>query len=122
LTGTQFHTPPAARAIIEEKLPWALRPGFKLDDHDITINVWVRTTEDMLAIVMDPDFQTLVAGDDKTVDLTKATITAGWEEVYVENGKIVNVQDGESIYPAFAECVTVGSASKVTEAPADLEF
>jgi hypothetical protein len=84
--------------------------------------VWVRTTEDMLAIVMDSDFQTLVAGDEKTSDMTKATITAGWEEVYVEHGKIVNVEDGESVYPAFAECVTVGSASKPTKAPTNLEF
>lgn len=33
----------------------------------------------MMAIVTDPDFQALIAGDDDIVDPSKASVTAGWE-------------------------------------------
>ena len=58
-----------------------------MDDHDVQISVWIRNTEDMVAIVMDPDFQALVADEDKMVDSERATLIAGWEEVYVEDGE-----------------------------------
>ena len=75
-------------------MPWVVRPGWTIDDHDIIISVWVRTTDDMLAIVMDPDFQGLVAGEDEICDSAKAHITAGWEEVFVEDGKVVEEEWG----------------------------
>jgi hypothetical protein len=68
----------------------------------------------MMAIVMDPDFQSLIANEDEIVDGTKATVSAGWEEVYVEDGKVVNIVDGKSVYPPFSESIKVGSASKDT--------
>jgi hypothetical protein len=76
----------------------------------------------MMAIVMDPDFQALIAGDDEVVDPERATVTAGWEEVYVEDGNIVNIEDGKSLYPPFTECIKAGDASKPTSAPSDLSF
>ncbi|KAH6682103.1 hypothetical protein B0J14DRAFT_695558 [Halenospora varia] len=52
--------------------------------------VWVRTTNDMAAIFTDPDFQALVVGDiPESQD--KAHVTCGWEEVFLEDGKIVDV-------------------------------
>lgn len=108
--------------MFEEKLPWAVRPGWKIDAHDVMISVWIRTPESMMAIVTDPDFQALIAGDDEVIDNDKATVTAGWEEVYVEDGKIVNIEDGKSLYPSFVECEKLGAAGKRTTAPADLTF
>ncbi|KAF2248962.1 hypothetical protein BU26DRAFT_540414 [Trematosphaeria pertusa] len=102
LNVTQYHTPTACRQLLQEKLPWAVRPGWKIDDHDITISVWVRSTDDMLKIVMDPDFQALVAEDEMTTDGSKGTISAGWEEMYVEDGKIVNVEEGKSTEMSLA--------------------
>jgi hypothetical protein len=49
-------------------------------------------------------------------------VISGWEEVYVEDGKIVNIEGGKSLYPSFAECVKVGDASKATKAPDDVVF
>ena len=49
--------------MIAEKMPGLIRPGWKLDDHDCQISVYVRTTEQLMAIILDPDFQALVAGD-----------------------------------------------------------
>lgn len=109
------------RDIIPEKIPWALRPGFNIADWDATISVYVRTTEQMMAIVMDPDFQALVAGDNDYVDTERATVTAGWEEVYVDNGEIVNVVDGQSQYPPYSECIKLADASQPTPKK-DIEF
>ena len=94
-----------------------------MDDHDIQVSVWVRNTEDMVAIVMDPDFQALVSDEDKMVDRERATLVAGWEEVYVEDGKIVNVEDGKISYAdSFAERSAVGTGTQVFEAPKVIQF
>lgn len=109
--------------MIKEKTPWAVQPGFKIDDHDAMISVCVRKTDDLVAIVMDPDFQALVAGDAEVTDMERGTVTAGWEEVYVEDGKIVNVdEDGKSTYPTFAECLKASDESERMETPADIVF
>jgi hypothetical protein len=69
----------------------------------------------MQAIVTDPDFQSLIAGDDAIIDVENATVSAGWEEVYIEDGKIVNIEDGKSLYPPFTESVKVGDPSVRSE-------
>jgi hypothetical protein len=69
----------------------------------------------MLAIVTDPDFQGLVAGEDEICDQEKAHITAGWEEVYVENGKVV---EGE--FGSYEERSNVGAQSKRSEIEGDI--
>jgi hypothetical protein len=109
------------RDIIEEKLPWAVRPGWKIDDHDAVIQVYIKTPEQMMAIVSDPDFQSLIAGDDDFVDASKASVTAGWEEVYVEDGKIVNAEEGKSVYPSFAECMKLKEAGHATSIPPEMQ-
>ncbi|KAF2469557.1 uncharacterized protein BDR25DRAFT_288459 [Lindgomyces ingoldianus] len=121
LRVAQYYTPKALRGLVEEKLPWAVRPGWKIDEHDAVIQVYVRTPEQMMAIVTDPDFQSLIADDDDIVDPSKATVTAGWEEVYVEDGKIVNIENGKSIYPSFAECEKLGAVGRATSISADMQ-
>jgi len=49
--------------MITEKMPGIIPPGWKLGDHDCQVSVYVRTTEQLMAIITDPDFQSLVAGD-----------------------------------------------------------
>lgn len=79
----------------------------------------------MVKIVMDPDFQALVTGDEEVTDAQKGSVSAGWEEVYVENGKIVNVdEEGRSLYPGFKEAVksVVEESAERVEAPKELNF
>jgi hypothetical protein len=52
----------------------------------------------------------------------RGSFEAGWEEVDVENGKIVNVEDGKSLYPSFAECLKLGESSQPTNVPLDLSI
>jgi hypothetical protein len=73
----------------------------------------------MQAIVTDPDFPSLIAGDDAIIDVHNATVTAGWEEVYVEDGKIVNIEYGNSLYTPFKESVKVGDSSVRSEMTAE---
>lgn len=102
-----------------EKVPWATRPGWVMDDHDIQISVWVRTTEQMFNVIMDPDFQALVGEADAVIDNDKAHVVAGWVEVYVDEGKVVNIDEkGETMYSQpFAEKIKIGWESQVTSVP-----
>lgn len=110
------------RDLFKDKIAWAARPGFVIDDHDIQISVWVRTTEQMFAILTDPDFQQLTAEEMHLVDMERATVVAGWEEVYVEDGKIVNVEEGKSLYGPYEERSNIGSASQKTTHEGELKF
>lgn len=71
----------------------------------------------MQAIVMDPDFQSIVAGEDDICDQAKAKVTAGWEEVFVEDGKIV-----EADYGSWEEKTTLAADSKATSVPEDMRI
>ncbi|MCJ1320042.1 hypothetical protein MMC15_005378, partial [Xylographa vitiligo] len=53
------------------------------------VSVWDRSTDDMLAIVLDPYFQTLVAGESEICDTEKAHLAVGWKEVFMEDGEAV---------------------------------
>ncbi|KAF2453854.1 hypothetical protein BDY21DRAFT_354343 [Lineolata rhizophorae] len=122
LKAAQYHTPSSARQLMKDKFPFVVRPGFTIDDHDIQISFWVRSTDTMLAILTDPDFQALVTGEDelKLADQDRGTLVTGWEEVYVEDGKVVNVEDGECMYGTYAErsaCLRAGGAQGPNELP-----
>jgi hypothetical protein len=117
LVGWQYHTPTTTKQLITSKIPWALRPGWEIDEHDIEASIWVRNTETLHAIIADPDFQKLAAGDDEICDSTRGKITAGWEEVFVEDGKIVDAD-----YGTYEERSSVGLGSKETEAPAGIRL
>ncbi|KAF2869714.1 hypothetical protein BDV95DRAFT_608555 [Massariosphaeria phaeospora] len=96
-------------------------PGQNFLGIDIPISVWLRNTEDMLKIVLDLDFQALVAADDEVSEGDRGTVSAGWEEVYVD-GKIDNVEDGKRLYPPCSEYINVGDGSKPSTRPADISF
>ncbi|KAF2004624.1 hypothetical protein P154DRAFT_571840 [Amniculicola lignicola CBS 123094] len=76
-------------ALILSKIPWAVRPGFRIDDHNVAICIWE-----------------LVIGGEWIVNGARAIATAGWEEVYIEDRKVVNVAEGESLYAGFEEKIT----------------
>ncbi|KAK2591240.1 hypothetical protein QQS21_011082 [Conoideocrella luteorostrata] len=115
----QYHTPSAIRDLVKDKMPWINRPGWSVDDHDVQISYWVRTLEQAHAILMDPEFQALVQEASGYQDDDRATFAAGWVEVYVEDGKLVNMDEqGNTVYQeSFAAKCTLGSDSKRTEMP-----
>ena len=63
---------------------------------------YVRDIQDLVAAVSDPDYQQNVLADEgKFIDLSgeegrKRMLTVGWEEVYVLDGKVVDLKgDGK---------------------------
>lgn len=70
-------------------------------DFDATTEFYVHKLEDILAVLTDPEWASKIAPKDaQYADVTEALTTAGWEEVYIENGEIVNIgSDGRSTYP-----------------------
>lgn len=66
---------------------------------------------------MDPDFQAIVSTEVNVIDNSRGSLRIGWEEVYIEDGKIVEVTDG---YGDFAEKSQLGSSSNPTSASADI--
>ncbi|OJJ75993.1 hypothetical protein ASPBRDRAFT_192171 [Aspergillus brasiliensis CBS 101740] len=114
---THVYTPPITKSLITEKLPWALRPGWKLDDHDVSISMYVPDPETLQAIIADPEFQSLVAGEDHILDQERATVTAGWEEVFLDEGKIVDVER-----ESWEALTAMGQDSKKTSAPEDVRI
>ncbi|KAB8276137.1 hypothetical protein BDV30DRAFT_235974 [Aspergillus minisclerotigenes] len=114
---TQVYTPSITRKLITDKIPWAVRPGWSIDDHDVSISVYVPSPETLQAIVTDPEFQSLIAGEDEILDQTRAHVTAGWEEVFIEDGKTVDVER-----PSWEELTSMGHDSKTTCAPEDVRI
>ena len=51
------------------------------------VSVWDHSTDDMLAIVLVPYFQTLMAGESEICDTEKTHLAVGWEEEFMEDGK-----------------------------------
>ncbi|PWY82106.1 hypothetical protein BO70DRAFT_429183 [Aspergillus heteromorphus CBS 117.55] len=89
LKVVQFHTPQSSKNLILEKIPWTIQPGWQLDDYDLIVSVYVPSMETMEAILTDPEFQPLFAGEERVFE-PGAKLTAGWEEVFVEGGRVVD--------------------------------
>ena len=62
----------------------------------------MRSIEDLYKAVQDPEYPEKVAPDEQyLLDPSNSTVTVGWEEVYVLDGKVVNInEDGISAYEA----------------------
>jgi hypothetical protein len=92
------------RELLKEKLPWVIANGWKIEDHDAQIQLYVRSLDQVTAIVMDPDFQALISGENDVQEDEGTTVACGWEEVYVDNNEIVNIDaDGKVLYGTWEE-------------------
>ena len=104
----KYYTLQTSKNLILEKIPWVIRPGWTMDDADVMVSVYVRNTETLQAIIMDPDFQALVADDDKISLQDKARVTAGWEEVFLDDGEIVE----PNLAANYEQRAAIGSEAK----------
>jgi hypothetical protein len=60
----------------------------------------VRSVEDLYRAVQDPEYPEKVKPDEQyLLDPSTSTVTVGWEEVYILDGKVVNISEsGKSLY------------------------
>ena len=93
----QYHTPKSTRDLAAGV---AKEFGWTLADYDGHVEFMVRSIEDLKKAVEDPEYPERVLPDEQRfLDQSSSVVTLGWEEVYVEDGKVVNIdRDGNSIY------------------------
>ncbi|KAI1170324.1 hypothetical protein F4777DRAFT_124985 [Nemania sp. FL0916] len=104
----QCFSPPNYREAIDAMSRQNKR-GWVVDDHDITIEFYFRTFEELTAVNVDPDFQALQAAEGPYVNLIHTVVSLSWVEKYVDSGKVVNIVDGKSTYPPRAALVDLGT-------------
>jgi len=71
-----------------------------MSTYDGHVEFLVRSVQDLYDAVQDPDYPAKVGPDEKYfLDPSTSMVTVGWEEVYVLDGKVVNItEDGRSTY------------------------
>ena len=87
-----------------------LNRGWVVDDHDLTIEFYFRSFEEMNKVTNDPEFQKLQQEEEPYVNRTHTVVSLGWVESYVQNGEVVNVKDGKSTYGTFEESSDLSNA------------
>lgn len=89
---------------------------YSIDNHDLQIEYYFRDVSSLLAVSGDEGFKALHVEATPYVRLDETTVALNWVEVYLEDGKLVNVgADGQSLQPSFAE----QSDIQASEKPAD---
>lgn len=72
----------------------------------MTVELYVPDLQTLRGIASDPEFASFYHLEEPYLSRRHVVATLGWVEVYVEDGKVVNVTDGGSEYrPEYAEFV-----------------
>lgn len=89
---------------------------YSIDNHDLQIEYYFRDVSSLLAVSGDEGFKALHVEATPYVRLDETTVALNWVEVYLEDGKLVNISDdGQSLQPSFAEQSKIEASDK----PAD---
>lgn len=87
---------------------------YKINDYDPQIEYYFKDVSSLIAISGDEGFKVLHVECEPYVDLATTTVTLSWVEVYLENGKLVNIDsEGKSLQPSFEELSNI----KVSDDP-----
>ncbi|KAJ6785631.1 hypothetical protein PWT90_00504 [Aphanocladium album] len=92
------------------KLPWSI------DEHDVIIEYYYKDIEQMLAISGDNDFKAMHVECEPYINMDNTVISITWVEVFIEDGKLANINSaGETVHAPFE----VSFVMSVAERPAD---
>ncbi|KAI9721822.1 MAG: hypothetical protein M1812_002158 [Candelaria pacifica] len=105
----QYFSPESTRRAIEEMNKRRNR-GWVVDDHDMTLEFYFRSFEEMNKVTNDPDFQALQAEEEPYVNRKNTVVSLGWVETYVEDSKVVNIRDNKSTYGTWEESSDISTA------------
>lgn len=81
--------------------------GWVIDDHDITIEFYFKDFAALTAVGQDPEFQALQAEEEPYISRTHTVASLGWVEVFVQDGKVVNIANGKPTYGTFADVADI---------------
>ncbi|KAL9628415.1 MAG: hypothetical protein Q9164_007286, partial [Protoblastenia rupestris] len=80
-----------------------------IDQHDVTVELYLRDMAALKAIASDPAFASFAALEEPYISRKHVVVSLGWVEVYVQNGEVVGVdEDGRPTYSPYAEFVKEG--------------
>lgn len=86
---------------------------YPVNNHDMEIEYYFKDVESLLRVSADEGFKALHVECEPYVDLATTTVTLTWVEVYLEDGRLVNVDAaGKSTQPSFAELNNIGESDK----------
>ncbi|RDW76192.1 hypothetical protein BP5796_07013 [Coleophoma crateriformis] len=87
----QYLTPPTARAIFAPDVS-TLPPGWSLSPYDAQTQYYVRSADDLRGLLMDPEWHEKVSKVETAyTNVSEVMIMVGWETVYIEDAKVINV-------------------------------
>ncbi|KAM6484625.1 EthD domain-containing protein [Trichoderma sp. SZMC 28011] len=93
---TQYHTPPETRNLATAL---AETVGATVAPFDGYVEFFVNNPEDLWKATSDPEYPVKMHPDEQYMfDSSKMQVTIGWVEVYIQDGKVVNIVDGKSAY------------------------
>ncbi|RYP52200.1 hypothetical protein DL768_002591 [Monosporascus sp. mg162] len=74
--------------------------GWTLSDYDGSVEYWVQDVDEIKkGLMIDPDWTGKVAVLEEDIgDKHRGLVQVSFEEVYIENGKIVNLDNGKSAF------------------------
>ncbi|KAI0539809.1 hypothetical protein GGR58DRAFT_463532 [Xylaria digitata] len=82
----------------------SMKLPYKINDYDLQIEYYFKDVASLIAISGDEGFKALHVECEPYVDLATTTVTISWVEVYLEDGKLVNIDnEGKSLQPSFEE-------------------
>ncbi|PYI14322.1 hypothetical protein BO99DRAFT_25118 [Aspergillus violaceofuscus CBS 115571] len=105
----QCYSPPAYRTFVDEMNRRNNR-GWVIDDHDVTIEFYFRSFEELNKVNHDPEFQALQASEEPYVNRAHTVVSLSWIEKYVDNNEVVNIVDDKSTYPGYDELLDLSTA------------
>ncbi|KAF2995015.1 hypothetical protein E8E14_003242 [Neopestalotiopsis sp. 37M] len=96
-------------------LAQSLKLPYEINDHDLEIEYYFKDAATLLALSADEDFKALHIECVPYVNIETTKTTLSWIEVYLEDGKLVNVDSaGKSAQLSFEELSDI----KLSEQPA----
>ena len=104
-----FNTSETQALVNSMKLP------YQVNDHDLEIEYYFKDVASLLPVSADEDFKALHVEAVPYIRMETTKITLTWIEVYLEDGKLVNIDSqGKSAQPSFEELSDI----KLSEKPA----
>lgn len=59
----------------------------------------MRSVDDLLKATADPEYPVKMRPDEEYMfEYGKMQVTVGWVEVYIQEGRVVNIVDGKSVF------------------------
>ncbi|RPB01937.1 hypothetical protein L873DRAFT_564302 [Choiromyces venosus 120613-1] len=93
LKYAQYHTTTQTRTLVS---PMAASRSWKVADFDGQVEILCRSFEDVITACADPEYPGKIGRDEKRfIDHARSVASVGWEEVYVEDGRVVDFLQGK---------------------------